>query len=45
MFRTLATATAVLVSSGTLAADYRADVHACAPTVEKWERAPAQGRG
>jgi hypothetical protein len=38
MFRTLGIATALLVSSGALAADYRADVHACAPTVEKWER-------
>lgn len=38
MFRTFATAAALLVSSGALAADYRADVHACAPTVERWER-------
>ena len=28
----------LLVSSGALAADYRAYVDACAPTVEKWER-------
>ncbi|MGH6902468.1 MAG: hypothetical protein ACREIR_06995 [Geminicoccaceae bacterium] len=38
MLRILATGAALLVSSGASAADYRADVHACAPTVEKWER-------
>ena len=38
MFRMFATIAALLVGSGALAADYRADVHACAPTVEKWER-------
>ena len=38
MFRTLAVAAALLMSSGALAADYRADVGACAPTIEKWER-------
>jgi hypothetical protein len=38
MFRTLAVAAALLMSSGALAAEYRADVRACAPTVEKWER-------
>jgi hypothetical protein len=39
MFRTLATAAALLISSGALAADYRASVNSCAPTIEKWERA------
>jgi hypothetical protein len=38
MFRTLAAA-ALLMSSGALAADYRASVDACATTIEKWERA------
>lgn len=37
MLRTFAVAV-LLVSSGALAADYRAYVDACAPTVEKWER-------
>jgi hypothetical protein len=39
MFRILAAAAALLMSSGALAADYRAYVDACAPTIEKWERA------
>lgn len=38
MFRILATAAALLMSSGALAGEYRASVHACAPTIEKWER-------
>ena len=38
MFRTLAVAAALLMSSGALAADYQAYVGACAPTIEKWER-------
>ena len=39
MFRTFAAAAALLMSSGALAGDYGAYVEACAPTVEKWERA------